>query len=57
MGRGRAKAKATKVARELKYTSPGGDLARLQAELRAARGTEDPAYPPGAQQDEDLDDQ
>ncbi|MGI5221642.1 DUF3073 domain-containing protein [Nocardia carnea] len=33
MGRGRAKAKQTKVARELKYSSPTTDLASLQREL------------------------
>jgi hypothetical protein len=33
MGRGRAKAKQTKVARELKYSSPQTDFQRLQAEL------------------------
>ncbi len=33
MGRGRAKAKQTKVARELKYNAPHTDLAALQAEL------------------------
>ncbi len=33
MGRGRAKAKQTKVARELKYSSPSTDLKRLQDEL------------------------
>ena len=33
MGRGRAKAKQTKVARELKYNAPQTDLAALQAEL------------------------
>ena len=33
MGRGRAKAKQTKVARELKYNTPQTDLAALQAEL------------------------
>ncbi|MDO3635181.1 DUF3073 domain-containing protein [Mycolicibacterium arseniciresistens] len=33
MGRGRAKAKQTKVARELKYSSPQTDLKRLQQEL------------------------
>ena len=33
MGRGRAKAKQTKVARELKYGGPQTDLSRLQAEL------------------------
>lgn len=33
MGRGRAKAKQTKVARELKYYSPDTDLTALQREL------------------------
>jgi hypothetical protein len=33
MGRGRAKAKQTKVARELKYFSPDTDLTALQREL------------------------
>jgi hypothetical protein len=36
MGRGRAKAKQTKVARELKYSSHGTDLERLQRELAGA---------------------
>jgi hypothetical protein len=33
MGRGRAKAKQTKVARELKYNSGDMDLNRLRADL------------------------
>ncbi|HEY5853311.1 MAG TPA: DUF3073 domain-containing protein [Aldersonia sp.] len=33
MGRGRAKAKQTKVARELKYSSPNTDFDSLQREL------------------------
>ncbi|MFZ1362955.1 MAG: DUF3073 domain-containing protein [Candidatus Nanopelagicales bacterium] len=33
MGRGRAKAKQTKVARQLKYSSPDTDLEALRAEL------------------------
>lgn len=33
MGRGRAKAKQTKVARDLKYNTPNTDLSALQAEL------------------------
>ena len=37
MGRGRAKAKQTKVARELKYHSPNTDLAALQRELGGCR--------------------
>ncbi|MGI8647493.1 MAG: DUF3073 domain-containing protein [Acidimicrobiales bacterium] len=36
MGRGRAKAKQTKVARELKYSSPQTDLDALQRELSHA---------------------
>jgi hypothetical protein len=40
MGRGRAKAKQTKVARALKYGGPQTDLERLQAELS---GTESAA--------------
>lgn len=42
MGRGRAKAKQTKVARKLKYSSGGTDLERLQQEL-AAGGSPAPA--------------
>jgi hypothetical protein len=38
MGRGRAKAKQTKVARELKYSSPTTDLAALQRELSGDNG-------------------
>lgn len=33
MGRGRAKAKQQKVARELKYNTPNTDLSALQHEL------------------------
>jgi len=36
MGRGRAKAKQTRVARELKYHSPDIDLDRLRADLGAS---------------------
>ncbi len=36
MGRGRAKAKQTKVARELKYGGPGFEVDRLKAELSGA---------------------
>ncbi len=46
MGRGRAKAKQTKVARELKYSSPQTDFQRLQRELS---GT-------GAEESNELDD-
>lgn len=37
MGRGRAKAKQTKVARQLKYNSPEMDLDSLQRELAAQK--------------------
>jgi hypothetical protein len=36
MGRGRQKAKHTKVARELKYFSPNTDLTALEKELAVA---------------------
>jgi hypothetical protein len=39
MGRGRAKAKQTKVARRLKYTTTGTDLDRLKEELSGNGGT------------------
>jgi hypothetical protein len=40
MGRGRAKAKQTKVARELKYSSPQTDFQRLQRELSGTSAEE-----------------
>jgi hypothetical protein len=40
MGRGRAKAKQTKVARQLKYGGPTTDLERLQAELAGSTPSE-----------------
>ncbi len=40
MGRGRAKAKQTKVARELKYSSPQTDFERLRQELAGSDGAE-----------------
>ncbi|MCL2454428.1 MAG: DUF3073 domain-containing protein [Micrococcales bacterium] len=46
MGRGRQKAKQTKVARELKYFSPETNYAQLERELsgsRSALGTKDTA--------------
>ncbi|WP_203905389.1 DUF3073 domain-containing protein [Virgisporangium aliadipatigenens] len=62
MGRGRAKAKQTRVARELKYHSPNTDLAALQRELAASRGSADPVeseysdeYADADEDDEDLD--
>ena len=55
MGRGRAKAKQTKVARELKYRSFGTDFGSLAAELRH-EGTEvPPAYADLAKETPDSD--
>ena len=54
MGRGRAKAKQTKVARELKYYSPDTDLRALEAELQGRSTTRSDR---GARDDEnDVDD-
>ncbi len=47
MGRGRAKAKQVKVARQLKYSGGGTDLDRLRAELGVdtdQQGAGDSAY-------------
>ncbi|MDR2279543.1 DUF3073 domain-containing protein [Gordonia sp. PDNC005] len=38
MGRGRAKAKQTKVARQLKYSAPNTDFDSLQRELSNGEG-------------------
>ncbi|GAB3707965.1 DUF3073 domain-containing protein [Mariniluteicoccus flavus] len=43
MGRGRAKAKQTKVARELKYQSFDMDLTALERELKGADSEESAA--------------
>jgi hypothetical protein len=51
MGRGRAKAKQTKVARELKYSGGRLDPDRLKAELAA--GSPFPVATPSAADDED----
>jgi hypothetical protein len=48
MGRGRAKAKQTKVARELKYSTGSLDPDRLKAELAGA-----PVTPAAATEPED----
>ena len=53
MGRGRAKAKQTRVARELKYSSPNTDLSALQRELA---GSPTSYAPPGAAKDDDDED-
>ncbi|WP_256461090.1 DUF3073 domain-containing protein [Blastococcus sp. PRF04-17] len=56
MGRGRAKAKQTRVARELKYSSPNTDLSALQREL--AGSTPSYSAPPApSDDDEDEDDE
>jgi hypothetical protein len=65
MGRGRAKAKQVKVARQLKYNSGGTDLDRLRAELAAERGGETDSHQPAyddydddaADDDDDFDDE
>lgn len=54
MGRGRAKAKQTKVARQLKYASSETDLAALQAEL-AGSGTHDDEPVPHTTDDDEAD--
>ena len=46
MGRGRAKAKQVKVARQLKYNSGGTDLDRLRAELSVGADQRDREYDP-----------
>jgi hypothetical protein len=55
MGRGRAKAKQTKVARQLKYSSGGTDLERLQAELAAERGDSSYAGDSDSEDDDEYD--
>jgi Protein of unknown function (DUF3073) len=57
MGRGRAKAKQTKVARELKYSSQGTDLDALRAELAGERRTSDSADSSATDDDELEDDE
>ncbi|MBF8185808.1 DUF3073 domain-containing protein [Nonomuraea sp. K274] len=51
MGRGRAKAKQTKVARQLKYTNHNIDYDRLREELGADTGHEE-IHPPAASEQE-----
>ncbi|MCX5398073.1 DUF3073 domain-containing protein [Streptomyces sp. NBC_00102] len=55
MGRGRAKAKQTKVARQLKYSSGGTDLTRLANELGASPSSQPPNAEPFEDDDEDDD--
>ena len=54
MGRGRQKAKQTKVARQLKYYSPSTDLTALQRELgNGASPDQQWEAPPAEEEDED----
>lgn len=58
MGRGRAKAKQTKVARELKYWTPDTDLRALERELHGEKSrppepAEYPQYSGSADDDDD----
>jgi hypothetical protein len=55
MGRGRAKAKQVKVARQLKYNGGGTDLDRLRAELGVGADHDDGAYDPVAADRDDDD--
>ena len=60
MGRGRAKAKQVKVARQLKYNSGGTDLDRLRTELgvgESGRDTDDHPYSDLAEEYTDDDDE
>ncbi|CAN5843229.1 MAG: DUF3073 domain-containing protein [Geodermatophilaceae bacterium] len=52
MGRGRAKAKQTKVARDLKYSSPNTDLTALQREL--AGSPSEPGFVDPVEHDDDY---
>lgn len=55
MGRGRAKAKQTKVARELKYYSPQTDLSALERELHGDVNSRDNKWSQDDNDDEDDD--
>jgi len=57
MGRGRAKAKQTKVARALKYHSPDTDLAALQRELGGSTDAEGDDFEALEDEDEEDDEQ
>jgi hypothetical protein len=54
MGRGRAKAKQTKVARQLKYNTGGTDLERLRAEIVGESGSDEPTDDVGDEDEDDL---
>jgi Protein of unknown function (DUF3073) len=61
MGRGRQKAKHTKVARDLKYFSPNTDLSALEKELATETESEEfidkwaDLYPDEEESDEESD--
>ena len=55
MGRGRAKAKQTKVARELKYRSQETDFGALARELHGDKDGPDADIGPETGADEDVD--
>lgn len=58
MGRGRQKAKQTKVARKLKYFSPDTDLDALQRELASGHDeSEDDLYAKYADFDDENEDE
>ncbi len=57
MGRGRAKAKQTRVARELKYSSPNTDLSALQRELAGSPTSSYTAPSRAGTDDDDEDDE
>jgi Protein of unknown function (DUF3073) len=56
MGRGRAKAKQTKFARELKYSSPTTDLDALQRELAGSPGPSRSSVSDDQEADDEYDD-
>jgi Protein of unknown function (DUF3073) len=58
MGRGRAKAKQTKVARELKYRNYNTDFSELQRELHGdeLRPADESALEDGDSNDDEYDD-
>jgi len=54
MGRGRAKAKQTKVARELKYNTPQTDFDALRAELANDKPHNDGSHRDGHSDDDPV---
>lgn len=56
MGRGRAKAKQTKVARQLKYHTPDTDLRALERELAGSKSRSDESFERFDDNDEEYED-